>query len=106
MDEAIGTYFQIKPGETWPKNVQFMNYCFDIGSVTRITPVTMVASQLYTFDIQFYDREPITLSFLTKAKGLKAQRELARAYTKTGEFSEDTEAAPIPQSGTTGTQEL
>jgi len=95
MNEIESTAFQIKPTSRWPRTVQFMNYCFDLESVRRITPVKMVAAQLYRFEIDTYDKDPIVLAFETKYKALKAQRELARAYTQTGEFYDKPEDTPI-----------
>ena len=99
MSEVNTTFFQIKPRyysanlDLWTYNntvVMYMNEVFDLDNVRHVTAVTMRAPQHYTFEISLCTTqgniEKLQYEFSTKATALKAQRELARAMTSTGEF--------------------
>lgn len=104
MNEIDVTFFQIKPViERWgDRNCQFMNDVFDLDDIHFISGVkTYENISMFFFDVELstYDspNKSITYRFHQKSSALKAQRELARAFTKTGEFEyveqkEDTEA--------------
>lgn len=96
INENKKTYFQIRPNNDnfWDYNVpvMFCNEAFSIGDIERITAVYMIAPLLYQFKVylnkQAVSDDVITFDFDRKAEALTAQRELARAYTKSGEYSE------------------
>lgn len=102
MNEIKETFFQIVPRKKagwsldWVHNrVQFMNDCFNLDEVFMIEAVKMEGNMHYTFKIIFDNKHELEYSFPRKEQALKAQRELARAYTQTKEFKldEDTSTA-------------
>ncbi len=52
----------------------------------------------YRFTVEFYQekRQPLHFDFHNKASAVKANRELLRAWTETGEFADARERAEVP----------
>lgn len=102
INENKKTYFQIRPAVSnewdYDRRVMYCNECFSLGDIQRITSVYMIAPLLYQFKVylnsDYTSDDVISFDFDRKAEALAAQRELARAYTKTGEFSEPKDASP------------
>lgn len=101
------TFFQIppKPVKDYQRvlggvPVVFMDTGFDLSDVIFITEPVMVRDLHYQFSITLSHQEEKILPFDFKRKQdcIMAQRELTRAWTKTGEFEcdEDTQARESP----------
>lgn len=95
MNEVGIRHFQIDPyqwtdDDAWnidDGRCMYMNHCFSVCDIKRITPVhTKEHRSFFWFTVQFRDDHEIKLDFATKADALKAQRVLAAAYTRTGDF--------------------
>lgn len=103
MHEQQKTYFQIKPKSThFERPCMFMNQGFDIGRITHITEVTQVTGgvQYYKFFVELMGSKLLEFEFNMKTNALLAHRELARAFTKTGEFEDVTAGTyPIQEAG-------
>lgn len=93
MNETRSTFFQIKPSTK--KNdyslfcvrdrVVFMNDAFDLDDVKYITAVYKTGTMSFLFDVKVEDKV-FTYDFERQAVALKAQRELTRAWCKSGEY--------------------
>lgn len=81
------TWFQIRPSET--QRVLFCDYGFDLNDIVRITEPGMLFEGVYVFNILFYNNnyEWKQFDFKKKSDCITAHRELCRAWSKTGEFS-------------------
>lgn len=109
MNEVYVRHFQIEPWQQEEGDhflfygqgrCMYMNHCFDIHDIKRITPVcTKEHRSFFWFDIVFDDNHEIRLDFATKADALKAQRVLAAAYTRTGSFERAEESERDEESG-------
>lgn len=96
MNEVYVRHFQIEPWQDdegdhglfyGTGKCMYMNHCFDMYEIKRITPVhTKEHRSYFWFDIVFDDDHKITLDFATRADALRAQRTLAAAYTRTGDY--------------------
>lgn len=93
------TFFQIPPTnaqyhELLSDRVVFMDQGFGLTNVYYIGECVQVGDLWYQFSIYLARPErKIDFDFKRKADCLMAQRELARAWTRTGEFSyEDVDA--------------
>jgi len=90
------TFFQISPLDTpdtdkdLQRRVVFMNTGFDLDRVLKISEVYELRALQYVFFVHIGHTDDMKLEFEFKRKGdaLMAQRELCRAWTKTGEFAE------------------
>jgi|TARA_R100000149_G_scaffold66323_2_gene44509 hypothetical protein len=86
------TFFQIpppyEPKEDWtPDRVVFMDQGFDLNSIHHIGECVQVGELWYQFSIVLRNPERrIDFDFKRKNDCLMAQRELSRAWTRTGEF--------------------
>lgn len=95
MNEIHYTQFQIRPrdGEQfdWDRPCMFKGECFDLNHIVHISPVgSYDGINHYTFEVTLQcDRFSKVLEFNspTKVEALRWQRELSRAWTKTGEFT-------------------
>lgn len=92
FDTIDKTYFEVKPkaDPSAPNadNVVFCGMGFKLSLIRRISDVSQFHKAVYTFGIQFEDTlEWTNFYFERKADCLSAQRELCRAWTRTGEFA-------------------
>ena len=103
MDEIKEVFFQIPPKD-YGNKVQYMQHCFSLSDIKYISPVQSVQYiNYFYFEVTFFDNTVKRFEFSTSSKALKAQRELARAYTRTGEFAYEpacTVQESSPESGT------
>lgn len=99
MNEQDSNFFQIPPRWCvdeydhlhYETRCMFMGECFDIRGIGHIDTIRFEGPQMYKFKVflNIYNKDPKVLDFpfVQKATALKASRELARAYTETGEYS-------------------
>lgn len=96
FDIKTKTFFQIPPNldpnkASYSKNdnVVFMDYGFRLDDIHLITEPVMEWELKYTFAIHtgYSEDRKITFEFKRKQDCVMAQRELSRAWTRTGEFS-------------------
>jgi|SRR5690554_4194744 len=86
------TFFQIPPNHSAPFNyapdrVVFMGQGFDLNHIHHIGECVQVGELWYQFSIVIRNPERrIDFDFKRKNDCLMAQRELTRAWTRTGEF--------------------
>lgn len=87
------TFFQIPPksehyNELFSDRVVFIDQGFDLTDIHYISECVQVGELWYQFSV-YLARPERKLNFDFKRKGdcLMAQRELTRAWTRTGEFS-------------------
>lgn len=90
------TFFQIPPKpeqsktpfDSTSERVVFMDTGFDLDSIVKISEVYEVRTLQYVFFVHIGYSDDMKLEFEFKRKGdaLMAQRELSRAWTRTGEF--------------------
>lgn len=106
FDLKTRTFFQIppKPVKDYQQDpegapVVFMDTGFKLSDVVFITEPVMVRDLHYQFSVTLNHREEKILPFDFKRKQdcIMAQREMTRAWTKTGEFEcdEDTPTGEI-----------
>ena len=94
------TFFQIPPKTNkgtldeplyYPTRdrVVFMDTGFDLNSIVKVSEVYEVRALHYVFFVHLGYSDDLKLEFEFKRKGdaLMAQRELTRAWTRTGEFA-------------------
>lgn len=86
------TFFQIPPDisrdhDFWPSRVVFMDKGFDINDIKYISSVDTIWELWFQFSVELYDGTKLFFDFKRKADCLMAQRELFRAWTRTGEFA-------------------
>lgn len=95
MNQTEHVFMQIKPqGDN--RRIQWENDCFNLDDVKMITAPVMMARSLYQFEVHLYGEvKPLVYQYDTKQTALKAQRCIARAYTKTGEFSGTTDNTSV-----------
>lgn len=95
MNEIQVRHFQLEPyiytdEDVWnidDGRCMYMNHCFSVCDIKRITPVhTKEHRSFFWFNITFRDDTELKFDFSTKADALKAQRTLAAAYTRTGDY--------------------
>lgn len=96
FDIKTKTFFQIPPKhhhredifDQSTERVVFMDTGFDLDSIVKISEVYEVRTLQYVFFVHIGYSEDMKLEFEFKKKGdaLMAQRELSRAWTRTGEF--------------------
>lgn len=94
MNEIETTYFQIPPRHgvhRWDgRAVTFMNDTFDLDDVNFISSVQAYGGgiQHYYFTIHFSgeSKRELRYDFANKSQAIKAQRQLSRAFTATGEY--------------------
>lgn len=99
LDIKTKTFFQIPPQPQkdyhmlLADRVVFMDQGFDLTDIKLITEVYQVTDLCYRFFVHISHSEWGKLAFDFKRKGdaLMAQRELSRAWAKTGEFAYDDE---------------
>lgn len=102
FDVKTKTFFQISPkkqqcsrsagyfdGTT--ERVMFMNQCFDLDDISLITECVQVGELWYQFKVHtgYSENRVLDFDFKRKQDCLAAQEELARAWTRTGEFKYD-----------------
>ena len=99
MNEQDSNFFQIPPRwyvdeydqVCYESKCMFMGECFNIRNIFHVDTVRFEGPQMYKFRVylSWYDHSEKVLDFpfVQKATALKASRELARAYTETGEYS-------------------
>lgn len=100
MDESYIQFFTIKP--KWCKEhrwsefygeCMFMGEAFNTTEIFHIGPIVGHGPQYYTFEVQLIGScsgsitRTLRFEFTRKEIATKAQRELAAAYTKTGEYA-------------------
>lgn len=96
LHETSQTFFQIRPkmsGENrWydvDSRCMFMSEAFSLNDLYHVSPVEMLGPQYYVFKVTLVlcsETKVLDFEFPQKSTALKAQRELCRAWTKTGEF--------------------
>lgn len=85
------TFFDIPP-KNEPANeilfdrVVFMDQGFDLNSLSYISECVMVSDMWYQFHVIQKSGKRLDFDFKRKGDCLMAQRELSRAWTRTGEF--------------------
>jgi len=96
FDVKTKTFFQIAPRTdratrhvSESNRIVFMSQAFSLSDIILITEPVMVRDLHYTFTTKIGHSSDLTLEFEFKRKQdcLMAQRELSRAWTRTGEFS-------------------
>lgn len=94
MNEVQFTQFQIRPfgdKQDYSGNCMFKGECFNVYDIVHISPVMSYEGiNHYKFTVNLICRGfemALTFDSPTKAEALRWQRELARAYTRTGEFT-------------------
>lgn len=92
------TFFQIPPdidsAFNWePDRVVFMDQGFDLNHIKHISTVYEEGPMQYVFFVYLGYSDELRLRFEFRRKGdaLMAQRELTRAWTRTGEFAPQAE---------------
>lgn len=87
------TFFQIPPNvedfayNSDPDRVVFMDQGFDLNSIHHIGECVQVGDLWYQFSVELRSPDKkVNFDFKRKNDCLMAQRELTRAWTKTGEF--------------------
>lgn len=95
MDVKVKTFFQIPPRkpsdsqEGLCNRVVFMDIGFNLDDLYRVSEPVYVRDLQYAFHVRFYQDKDKDVMFEFKRKGdcVMAQRELLRAWTRTGEFA-------------------
>jgi len=100
------TFFQIPPRgvDCWGgSRVVFMDVGFDLDDISLITECGMLSELWYQFKVHtgYSEQKVLTFDFRRKSDCLMAQRELSRAWTKTGEFADDDEDVPAGEGSST-----
>jgi len=105
------TFFQIPPRKNTKKDrlfepvnrVVFMDVGFDLDDISLITECGMLSELWYQFKVHtgYSEQKVLTFDFRRKSDCLMAQRELSRAWTKTGEFADDDEDVPAGEGSST-----
>lgn len=99
MNETVTSNFQIKPdANDYRARCVFMNKGFNLDDVMSISDVySWELTTHYRFTVEFYGkRQPFHFDFHNKARAVKANRELLRAWTRTGEFAYERPREEIP----------
>lgn len=95
FDVKAKTFFQISPkNKQGPvfydtaNRVMFMGQCFDLDDISLITECVQVGELWYQFKVHtgYANSRVLEFDFKRKQDCLAAQEELARAWTRTGEF--------------------
>lgn len=95
FDVKTRTFFQIPPEirnprliDTTGSPVVFMDHGFNLRDVEFITEPVMERDLHYTFSVYLtlVEYKKLTFEFKRKQDCLMAQREMTRAWTRTGEF--------------------
>lgn len=87
------TFFDIEPSfghyhELLSDRVVFMSQGFDLTDIHYIGEAMLVSDMWYQFSVELARPErKMVFDFKRKADCLMAQRELSRAWTRTGEFA-------------------
>ena len=88
------TFFQIPPRldadkDRWIDRVVFMQVGFDLNDIMKISEVHEIRKLHYEFYVRcgHIDDMVLTFDFVRKGDALMVQRELTRAWTRTGEFA-------------------
>lgn len=99
MNEQDSNFFQIPPRWhvdeydqlCYESRCMFMGECFNLRDIAHVDTVRFEGPQMYKFRVflgRYNEGDKILdFPFVQKATALKASRELARAYTETGEYS-------------------
>jgi len=104
VNETVTTNFQIKPDrKDYRARCVFMNRGFNLDDIMFISDVySWELTTHYRFTVEFYggSRQPLHFDFHNKANAVKANRELLRAWTSTGEFADARERSEcVPSTG-------
>lgn len=99
FDIKSKTFFQIPPSTKKPfwddyyngTPIVFMDLGFKLDKIIMITEPAMERDLHYTFTatLSHKEEEKLTFEFKRKHDCIMAQRELTRAWTRTGEFAYD-----------------
>lgn len=100
FDVKARTFFQISPKpvrghafEDTSNRIVFMNQGFDLDDISLITECVQVGELWYQFKVHtgYSESRVLEFDFKRKQDCLAAQEELARAWTRTGEFKYDSD---------------
>lgn len=92
FDVKTQTFFQIPPPkDDLPRYVMFIDRCFDLDSIQIITEPVFVRDLHYQFSVitGYSDEHKHVYEFKRKQDCVAAQKELARAWTRTGEYKNE-----------------
>lgn len=89
LDLEAKSYFQIPPTKDNPDNVVLCNQGFRLKDIILITEVAMENKLKYMFNAYIGYSEDFKLEFVfeRKMEALSCQRELTRAWSRTGEYA-------------------
>lgn len=88
FDLEAKSFFQIPPSKDNPNNVVLCNQGFKLSDIMLITEVAMESKLKYLFNVYIGYMDDFKLEFVfeRKLEALSCQRELTRAWSRTGEY--------------------